>query len=71
MGEAAESAAAESDARALEEVEQREAKLSAALAEAHASLGNMRKLHQVCTRGRKALQPVKGCRGLRCRSLVL
>lgn len=47
MGEAAESAAAESDARALEEVQQREAKLSTALAEAEASLNNMRKLHQV------------------------
>lgn len=47
MGEAAESAAAESDARALEEVQQREAKLSTALAEAEASLSNMRKLHQV------------------------
>ena len=40
------SAAAESDARALEEVEQREAKLAAALAEAQSSLANMRQLHQ-------------------------
>ena len=47
MGEAADSAAAESDARALEEVQQREVKLSTALAEAEASLSNMRKLHQV------------------------
>ena len=56
MGEAVESAAAESNARALEEVEQREVQLSAALAEAHASLGNMRKLHQVRMHARKALR---------------
>ena len=40
------SAAAESDARALEEVRDREARLEAALAEAQASVANMRRLHQ-------------------------
>ena len=46
MEEAAASAAAESDARALEEVQQREARLEAMLAEAQASVANMRRLHQ-------------------------
>ena len=44
--DAAASAAAESDARALEEVRDREARLEAALAEAQASVANMRRLHQ-------------------------
>ena len=44
--DAAATAAAESDARALEEVRQREARLEAALAEAQASVANMRRLHQ-------------------------
>ncbi len=46
MEDAAASAAAESDARALEEVRDREARLEAALAEAQASVANMRRLHQ-------------------------
>ena len=44
--DAAASAAAEIDARALEEVRDREARLEAALAEAQASVANMRRLHQ-------------------------
>lgn len=45
--EARSAAAAESDARLVEEMAAREAALSAALAEAQASLTNMQRLHEL------------------------
>ncbi|KAK9803913.1 hypothetical protein WJX72_004650 [[Myrmecia] bisecta] len=47
LGEAKEHAAAESDARALAEMQERESALTEALGEARASLANMQRLHQV------------------------
>ncbi len=47
VDEARTAAAAESDARVVEEMVARETALSAALAEAQASLGNMQRLHEL------------------------
>ena len=70
LEQAIRSAAAETDAKVVEEMQQRQEALSQALSEARASLGNMQRLHQASQNQLFSIQSQTEEQEVRCTSTL-